>query len=328
MEYMPELLAKAFEYYAQRNGIKTFNILDANQPVITVRFKSLKAMQEAMAAGSDTGFIVPTSETFHSSTCTRLVRNKKRCDDHKSQRKYNTRATSKRISNDIELPRNYTDYQYESYGYSNLSPEATEFEPRQRTSPLIDTSSPGISSMPAASHYTTEPTNMQPLIDETRSMVTHDIPPLKTSSEGSCADSSDFDTTVFDLFSSVGGQTMCSSVSSISDSYDSVSQIPESQHESFYKPVLQERSDLYHSSLSLEVPWYNWIHVPHGDSYAAFTRGKHFAEGMTCTFCEKHPAKRDILSWDKFGNYTWNYYCSSHCRNEWSDNCRLNAEVV
>ena len=40
----------------------------ANQPVITVWFKSLKAMQEAMAARSDTGFIVPSSETFHGST--------------------------------------------------------------------------------------------------------------------------------------------------------------------------------------------------------------------------------------------------------------------
>ena len=318
------------------NGIKTFNILDANQPVITIRFNR-KKLQEAMAAatGSDVGSTcnVPSSETFHSSTTTRMTRNKKRSDDFKSQKKHNTRA-SKLNSNGIELPRSCTD-QFESYGFSNLSPEAAEFQPREYSSPPVDVSSPGFSSMPAnvISPCTARPTTLLPLIEETGTMVTHDIPPLKTSSEASCDDSSDFDSIVLDLFSSVGSHTAWpdmegSSASSIRDSYDSDSQISVSHQSRFYVPVLQEKSDLYHSCLSLEVPWYNWIHVPHGDSYAAFTRGLLFVDGMTCTLCEKHPAKRDILSWDRLGNYKWNYYCSTLCRDEWTHNCRIEAEVV
>ena len=336
MEYMPEMLAKAFVYYVRKNGIKTFNILDADQPVITIRFNR-KKLQEAMAAaaselGAGSTCTAPSSETFHSSTTTRMARNKKRCDDYKTHKKHNTRASSKRNANDMELPRISGD-QIESYGFSNLSPEAAVFQPRDYPSPPVDTGSPGISSMPVSGyHDTAEPNTMPPLIEETGTMVTHDIPPLKTSSEASCDDSSDFGSTVLDLFSSVGTHSHSvlpdgSSAPSFSDSYDSDSQISES-HQSFYKPVVQEKSDLYHSCLSLEVPWSNWIHVPHQDSYAVFTRELLFVDGMTCAYCGKHPAKRDIHSWDRFGNYTWNYYCSTFCRNEWNHNCRLDAEVV
>ena len=120
MENMPYMLQQALDHYMRENGIKTFNIFDANQSVITIRFKDGKAMQQAMSDG------LLSSETFHSSTSTRLVRNKNRSDSFKSSKKYNTRGTSKRKSNDIETPRNYD--QSESHGlYSNLSPEAAEF---------------------------------------------------------------------------------------------------------------------------------------------------------------------------------------------------------
>ena len=218
--------------------------------------------------------------------------------------------------------------------YSSLSPEAPEFQPSQpAVSPLIDASSPEPvfrtpAAIPVHSRHTApgrESRISLPQISETVSSVTHDLPPSETSHSSD----SDSDIGVLDLFSSVGlCDSDCSQSSSDDCSSDSDSQISGSDVPSYYQPVLCERSDLYHSCLSLQVPIRNWIYVRGDSGYATITRGKYFYKDMLCTNCDKKPAHRELLSWDKYETFTWKYFCSLNCRKKWQEEISWTEELV
>ena len=322
MENMPYMLKQALEYYMRENGVKNFSISERNQPVISIRFKSSRDMAAALAGG-----LLPAEsyETFHSSNSTRFARNRQRSENFK--RRYNTRSGTK--SNDIEQPRCSENLMsdYGLYHMSSLSPEAPEFQPQQHVSPLIEASSPepAFLSTPAIvsthSRHIAQHTESLPQSSVTGSVVTHDLLP---SDETHSSDASD-DIGVMDLFSSAG--IICS------DGYESSSdegsyEFSTSDAASYYQPVLCPRTDLYHSSLSLEVPICNWISSPVKRAYVTCTRGKNFYEGMTCTFCDVNQAHRDILCWDKNETYTWRYFCSINCRNRWQKDVRWPGELI